>query len=192
MDILKEQILRAKELMGIQVLTEEPGEMISGIPTNLLHPITQEWFSKGQTMSVFQLIRMMAGCYTNNEKKEWGTVLEPMSLGSSGDEHIVTINHKLDGEPSFCLTAKKSGVSRCFNPCNLGVDSSEFETKVDGWGDINTLIVPAVAKMLSTSTIDNVGYDDDMENLFQKGGGMLGWRSDGNEYLDAKFKLTKI
>ena len=194
----KKRILKLHKEYSLIKEQEEDGEdMIQGISASVLHPITQDFLRKGTAKNVFQIIRMMTDCHWKGGEVDADhplVVVGPMGYGtSSSDDPYVTIVRKSSGkEPKFCLTSKRNGVSRCFNPCKLGVDSSSW-ARVPGWNDINTLIVPAINKMLEGSTIDNRGGTDDDElwNTYEKGGDLLGWTADSDD-IGARYTLKKI
>ena len=172
------------------IIKEESGDMISGIPTNSLHSITQEWLSKGQTMNWVQILRMITGCYVNDENKPQYSVLNPTRVDSDdyvhtdGKKYPISISTKLDGKSSFCMTG---GRSVCINPCKLSLNAQ----KSDLPSDVREMVVPALVNMMNSSTIDNLGmddFDDTTYDRYEKGGSMLGWRGDDN----GQFKLEKI
>ena len=175
---------RIRGLHGMQVLTEEPGEMISGIPTNSLHPITQDYLRKGQTMNWVQMLHMITGCYVNDENKPQYSVLNP--LGVNRDDYVHTDRKKKQisfSNKSFCMIG---GSSVCFNPCKLDINAQQSALP----NAVRGMVIPALVNMMSSSTIDNLGmddFDDATYDRYEEGGSMLGWRGDD----DGKFKLVK-
>ena len=193
----KKRILKLhKEFSIIKEQEDATGEdTIQGISASVLHPITQNFLTKGITKNVFQIIRMMVDCHWKGDSVDADhplVVVGPMGYGYSGNEVIMERKGSEKG-PKFCLVKKSRAV--CFNPCKLGVDESSWKNSLrhGEWNVVRDEIVPAIAKMLDGSTIDNTGAtdDDELYDTYEKGGNLLGWRADGNG-IDAKFTIKKI
>ena len=175
------------------IIKEQEEDMIQGISVSNLHPITQDYLRKGQKMNWVQMLRMIAGCHVNDEKKPMYSVLKPSGLDmddyvdTDGKKYPITISYNNLGnsnDGNFCMIG---GSSVCFNPCKLDINAQTGDLP----SDVRTEVIPALIKMMSSSTIDNLG-DDDIDDTtydrYQKGGSMLGWRGADN----GAFTLTKV
>jgi hypothetical protein len=182
------------------IIKEEPsgGDVgnIEGVPTSLLHPMTQKWIGGGK--NVFDMIKMMTDCHCvgGECKTDHPTTVVKPHLAGSYDGGDIVLDSNIEGQGAKFCFMPSGGKQLCFKPCELGRDSSSWKkTMPHGAFDVvKDEMVAVVTRLLEGSGIWNGHTDSDDDatiRKYNKGGEMFGWRANGTD-INTKFILKKV